>query len=197
MYGRRVNDALSRALGYLMAQAGGRDIEMGITDSGFYFAGESLKIEKAFNFLNSKNIKEVLIEAIEKTDLLARRFRHCAARSLMIIKTYKGQSKTVGKQQMKSHFLLSAVKKISKNFPILNEARREVLEDVMDIENTKKVLNLIENKLIGIKIIDVALPSPFTLNLILQGHSDLIKIEDKQAFLKRMHKLHMKVIGED
>ncbi len=197
MYGRRVNDALSRALGYLMAQAGGRDIEMGITDSGFYFAGESLKIEKAFNFLNSKNIKEVLTEAIEKTDLLARRFRHCAARSLMIIKTYKGQSKTVGKQQMKSHFLLYAVKKISKNFPILNEARREVLEDVMDIENTKKVLNLIENKLVEIKIIDVTLPSPFTLNLILQGHSDLIKVEDKQAFLKRMHKLHMKVIGED
>ncbi|MBS3072671.1 ATP-dependent helicase [Candidatus Pacearchaeota archaeon] len=195
MYGRRVNDALSRALGYLMGQAGGRDIELGVTDSGFYIAGESLKIEKAIKFLNSKNLKEVLVEAIEKTDLLARRFRHCATRSLMIIRTYKGHSKTVGKQQMRSHFLLAAVRKVSKNFPILNEARREVLEDVLDIENTKKVLDLIESNQVKIEIKQVRLPSPFTLNLILQGHSDLIKIEDKQQFLKRMHELHMKAIG--
>ncbi|PIN94483.1 ATP-dependent helicase [Candidatus Pacearchaeota archaeon CG10_big_fil_rev_8_21_14_0_10_31_9] len=197
MYGRRVNDALSRALGYLMGQAGGRDIELGVTDSGFYIAGESLKIEKALKFLNSKNLREVLIEAVEKTDLLARRFRHCATRSLMIIRTYKGYSKTVGKQQMRSHFLMAAVRKVSKNFPILNEARREVLEDVLDIENAKKVLDLIESNQVEIEIKQVRLPSPFTLNLILQGHSDLIKIEDKQQFLKRMHELHMKVIGEN
>ena len=195
-YGRRVNDALSRALGYLMAQAGSRDVEIGITDEGFYFAGENLQIEKAFKFLNSKNLREVLVEAIEKTDILARRFRHCAARSLMIIRNYKGRSKTVGKQQLRSHFLMAAVKKISKNFPILNEARREVLEDVMDLESTKKVLDQIESKLLKIKIIETKLPSPFTLSLIIQGHSDLIKIEDKQKFLKRMHELHMKVIGE-
>jgi ATP-dependent Lhr-like helicase len=40
LYGRRVNDALSRALGYLMGQKAGRDIEIGISDNGFYFAGE-------------------------------------------------------------------------------------------------------------------------------------------------------------
>ena len=39
---------------------------------------------------------------------------------------------------------------------------------------------------------DTKLPSPFALNLILQGHSDLIRIEDKQEFLKRMHELHKK-----
>lgn len=196
-YGRRVNDTLSRALGYLMAQSSGRDIEMGITDSGFFFAGESLQIEKALKFLNSKNIKEVVTEAIEKTDILARRFRHCAARSLMIIRTYKGQSKSVGKQQMKSHFLLAAVRKISSKFPILNEARREILEEVMDIESTKKVLEQMENKLLKVKIIDVVLPTPFSLNLIMQGYSDLIKIEDKQKFLKRMHQLHVKAIGDN
>ncbi len=197
MYGRRVNDALSRSLGFLMGTIGGRDIEIGVTDSGFYIAGESLKIEKALEYLNSKNLREVLTEAIEKTDLLARRFRHCASRSLMILRTYKGLRKSVGKQQMKSHFLLSAVRKVSNKFPILNEARREVLEDVMDIASTKLVLEQIESGLLKIEIKDVKLPSPFTLNLIIQGHSDLIKIEDKQAFLKRMHELHMKAIGEE
>ncbi|MFA5019938.1 MAG: ATP-dependent helicase [Candidatus Pacearchaeota archaeon] len=197
MYGRRVNDALSRALGYLMAQVGGRDIEIGINDNGFYFAGDKMEIEKAFKFLTKDNLEEVVTEAIERTDILARRFRHCATRALMILRTYKGRSKTVGKQQLKSHFLLAAVRKVSKKFPILNEARREVLEDLMDIQSAKKVIELINNKDVKLKIKDVLLPSPFTLNLIIQGHADLIKIEDKQKFLKRMHELHMGMIGEN
>lgn len=196
MYGRRVNDALSRALAYLMAHVGGRDIEVGINDNGFYLAGEKLEIEKALKFLTPENLDKVLIEAIEKTDILARRFRHCATRALMILRTYKGQRKTVGKQQMKSHFLLAAVRKVSGKFPILNEARREVLEDLMDIENAKKVIELINKGQIKVKIKNVALPSPFTLNLIIQGHTDLIKIEDKQKFLKRMHELHTKGVRE-
>ena len=196
MYGRRVNDALSRAFAFLIAKAGGRDIEIGINDNGFYLAGEKMKIEKAINFLKKDNLEEILKEAIEKTDVLARRFRHCATRSLMILRNYKGRSKTVGKQQMKSHFLINAVKKITSEFPILREARREVLEDLMDIKNTKLVLEWIEQEKVKFKIKDTSIPSPFALNLILQGHTDLIKIEDKQAFLQRMHKEHLKVIGE-
>jgi ATP-dependent Lhr-like helicase len=195
MYGRRVNDALSRALGFIMGSYGNRDVEMGISDNGFYFAGESLDIERALRVLkDSKDneLKKILSEAIEKTDILTRRFRHCASRSLMILRNYKGKSRSVGKQQVKSHFLLHSVKKISKDFPILREARREVLEDLMDIQNTELVLSWIKSGKVSVKIKDVKLPSPFSMNLILQGHSDLIRIEDKQDFLKRMHELHKK-----
>ncbi|MDO8622928.1 MAG: ATP-dependent helicase [archaeon] len=197
MYGRRVNDALSRALAFLMAKVGSRDIEIGINDNGFYLAGEKMNLEKAINFLNKDNLEAVLKEAIERTDVLARRFRHCATRSLMILKNYKGREKSVGKRQMKSHFLFFSVKKLTNEFPILREARREVLEDLMDIENTKKVVQWIKEGKIKIKIRETQLPSPFSLNLIIQGHMDLIRIEDKQAFLQRMHKLHMKEKGEE
>lgn len=194
MYGRRVNDALSRAVGYLLGQKLQRDVEIGISDRGFYFSSENMDIEKAFKELSSENIEEILKEAIEKTDILTRRFRHCATRSLMILRNYRGNSKSVKKQQMKSHFLISAVKKISKNFPILNEAKREVLEDLMDIENAKKVLDWISKGKIEIHTNYVKIPSPFSLNLLLQGHMDLMRIEDKQDFLRRMHRLYMKEI---
>ena len=194
LYGRRVNDALSRAIGYLIGTHGGRDIEIGITDNGFYLSGERMTIKRALEELNDKNIGDVLSEAIDKTDVLARRFRHCATRSLMILRSYKGRRKTVGKQQMKSHFLLAAVKKITRAFPILREARREVLEDLMDVENAKVVLRDIQNKKVQVKIVETDLPSPFALHLVLQGHTDLLRIEDKQAFLRRMHELHVKNI---
>jgi ATP-dependent Lhr-like helicase len=196
LFGRRVNDALSRALGYLMGQKAGRDIEIGISDNGFYFAGENPPLEEAMKVLTSENMREVLEEAVNKTEILKRRFRHCAARSLMILKNYKGHQKTVGKQQMKSHFLLSAVNKLGGNFPILKEAKREVMEDLMDIKRAEQVWKLIKDKRIKIEKIETKLPSPFGLNLILQGHYDLLKMEDKLEFLKRMYFEYEKIIKE-
>ena len=64
----------------------------------------------------------------------------------------------------------------------------------MDINNAKQVLEAIKKGKIEVKVIDVKLPSPFSVNLIIQGHSDLLRMEDKQDFLKRMHELHLKEI---
>ena len=194
MFGRRVNDTLSRAFGYAAAKVRGKDIEIGINDNGFYIAGKKLDLGKIMKYVESGNLETILKESIEKTDVLKRRFRHCASRSLMILRNYKGRTKTVGKQQMHSHFLLAAVKKISEEFPILKEARREVLEDLMDIERTKEILGKIEKGKIEIKITETPLVSPFGLNLIMQSHADLIKMEDRAEFLKRMHELHLKII---
>jgi ATP-dependent helicase Lhr and Lhr-like helicase len=198
MYGRRVNDALSRALAYLIGNSKNlskRDVEVGISDRGFYISSENTNIEKAFEKLTSANIEETLKEAIEKTDVLAKKFRHCATRGLMILRTYKGATKSVKKQQMKSHFLIASVRKISKEFPILKEAKREVLEDLMDIDRTKIVLNLIHSGKVKLSYNNVKIPSPFSLNLLLQGHLDLMRIEDKQDFLQRMHKVYLSEIA--
>ncbi len=190
LFGRRVNDALSRSIGFCVGRIGGRDIELGINDNCFYITGENVnqeKIERAFNFLNEKNLDEVLKEAIEKSEILKRRFRHCASRALMILRNYKGNIKSVGKQYMRSWFLLNAIRKKDDNFCVLKETRREILEDVMDIQNTKKVIRLIKNHKIKITYKSSNLPSPFSLNLVIQGYSDLIKIEDKIAFIKRVY----------
>ena len=194
LYGRRVNDALSRSIGYLIGQKSKKDVEIGINDNGFYFCGENLLIDDALNLLNSQNLKDILENSILKTEILKRRFRHCAIRSLMILKNYKGKTKSVGKQHMKSFFLLSAINKISKDFPILMEARREVLEDLMDIKNAKIVLEKIKDNKINLDKIHTSIPSPFALNLIMQGYSDLLKMEDKFEFMKRIHEEIIKQI---
>ena len=191
LYGRRVNDALSRAIAYLIARYGRHDIEIGINDNGFFLASyRKIPAEKALNALVEKPeaLREVLEEAIEKTEVFKRRFRHCATRALMILRSYKGRSKTVGRQQLKSQFLLGAVKKIAENFPILKETKREILEDLMDIKNAIKVLRWIKEKKVKIETIHKELPSPFCHNLLMQGIADLLKIEDKIEFLRRMHK---------
>jgi ATP-dependent helicase Lhr and Lhr-like helicase len=188
LYGRRVNDCLSRAFAYLIGKTQHRDVEVGITDNGFYLASEKqFNVIKVFNLLNEENFREVLESSIEKSEILLRRFRHCASRSLMILRNYMGKTKNVGRMQMSSRILYSAVNKISRDFPILKEARREVLEDMMDYHNAKKIVEDVVNGKIIVKEHHVDLPSPFSFQLIAAGYSDIIKIEDKQEFLKRMH----------
>ncbi len=189
LYGRRVNDCLSRALAFAVGRTQHKNVEIGISDNGFYVASEKkINAPKAFKLIKSKELRKVMDQAIERTEILNRRFRHCANRALMILRNYKGRTKRVGRQQVKSMILMSAVKRISNDFPILKEARREVLEDLMDIDNAKLVLQGIESKKIKITEISTTVPSPFAMNLITLGHTDIMKIEDKQEFLRRMHK---------
>ena len=73
------------------------------------------------------------------------------------------------------------------NFPILNEARREALEDYMDVENALKVISWINSGEMEIKVINTVIPSPFAFNLVSQGYLDVLNQNDKAEFTKRMH----------
>jgi ATP-dependent Lhr-like helicase len=59
---------------------------------------------------------------------------------------------------------------------------------MMDIGNGKEVLDWLKSGKMKVEFKQTDLPSPFALNLIMQGRYDLIKIEDKIQFLKRIHK---------
>ena len=45
----------------------------------------------------------------------------------------------------------------------------------------------IEDKKIKLEEIHTDMPSPFAFNLVIQGYTDILKIDDKIEFLKRMH----------
>lgn len=187
LYGRRVNDVLSRAVAYIIGKTEHKDVEIGINDNGFYISYQKkVNVMKAFSMLRSDKIDLLSRIAIDKSEILKRRFRHCAGRSLMILRNYKGKQKRVGRQQVSSMILISAVRRISDEFPILKEARREVLEDLMDLKNAKKIVRHIEDGKIKLKEIFNTIPSPFAFNLILQGFADILKIEDRMEFLRRM-----------
>ena len=147
--------------------------------------------------LTPDNIEEILIKAIDKTETLAARFRHCAGRSLMILRRYKGDEKSVSKQQITGKILLKFVKDLDDNFSILREARREVIEDYMDVKNAKKVLGMIADGRMNVNKIDTTIPSPFAFNLIAQSYLDVLKYEKRIEFICRMHQAIIKEIGDE
>jgi ATP-dependent helicase Lhr and Lhr-like helicase len=188
LYGRRVNDVLSRVLGYIISRLQHKDVEININDNGFYILTEdNILASKAFKLIKSADLRKIAELSLDKTEVLGRRFRHCAMRSLMILRTYMGHRKSVSRQQLSSRLLINSVRRISEDFPILLEAKREVLEDLMDIKNSEIIIQQIESGRIKIDEINTDMPSPFAFNLITMGYSDIMKIEDKLTFLRRMH----------
>lgn len=189
LFGRKVNDALSRATAYIVAKEYNLNVTISISDNGFYLSSEGkLGALESFKKLNSENFRNILIQSLNKTETLASRFRHCAGRSLMTLRHYKGQSKSVGRQQVRGKILLKYVQEMDDNFPILKESRREVIEDYMDVENAINVIKSIENYEMEIKTINTVIPSPFAFNLVSQGYLDVLSQNDKGEFTKRMHK---------
>ncbi len=193
LFGRRVNDALSRAYAYILTKMIKMNVRVTVTDNGFMLTipRPSLKLDlwELLSSVNSNNIGEILRSALRRTELLKRRFRHCAARSFMILRRYMGREKSVHRLQLNAQNLLKIVENL-KDFPILKETYREILEDYMDIKNARKVLKWMEEGKLNVTILPPStVPSPFSHGIILQGYSDIVLMEDKRVLLMRLHEM--------
>ncbi len=198
VWGRRVNDVLARAVAYVNARITGRDVELSVTDNGFTLrSNQQIHVTRALRLLRPDELDRLMELALERSEVLKRRFRHCATRSLMILRSYRGETKSVGKQQISSQLILSTVRGLGRAFPILRETYREILEDLMDIGNARAVIARIQSGEIEIVERSTDLPSPFGFALVLQGYADLLRMEDRIEFVRRLHRMVLaQIAGE-
>lgn len=79
LFGRKVNDALSRAVAYIVAKRYNINVTISISDNGFYLSSDG-KIGglESFKELTPENFEKILTQSLNKTETLASRFRHCA-----------------------------------------------------------------------------------------------------------------------
>jgi ATP-dependent Lhr-like helicase len=198
-FGRRVNDALSRAYGFMLTQHLGSNVSVTITDDTFMVSSpKHIEIQGIERILSSAALQDILTRAVKDSELFKQRFRHTASRSFMILRNYKGREVSVGRQQVRSTYLLEALGGME-GVPVIDETYREIMEDVMDIKNAKGVLGLIESGEVKVKAIEYSsAPSPFAHNAILAGISDMVLMEDRGALLRELHRRVLsKVMGSD
>jgi len=189
-FGRRTNDALSRAYAYQVSKLVRANVGATITDDGFMLIlprGKVVDIREIPSLVTSKNLIEILKKAIRNTELFKRRFQHVATRSFMILRKYKGHEISLSKQQFRASKILDLIADWE-DFPIIKETYREILEDVFDVKNAKKVLQWIEEGKTTFDFLPaMEIPSPFAHGTILVGISDIVMMEDRQALLKELH----------
>lgn len=196
LVGRRANSAISRVFAYRIGKMKDCNVQIAVTDNGFLLKlPKKLEKHEIVELFDIRDFKEHLKRALDKTELLRRRFRHVAVRSFMILRNYLGREKSVWKQQMSADALLKLLKKHFPDFPVLKETYREIMEDSMDIDNALDYLSKV-GKVIELKIVEVPHPSPFALNMYLVGEEDVVLMEDRRKVLKMLHEMILKSIEE-
>jgi len=202
LYGRRVVDALSRAYASVLSEMTGYPVRITLSDNGFALElphGVTISkdlLEKLIGNVKSSNVEEILKNAVLRTELFKRRFRHVAQRSFMILRRYRGRERSPERLQLSSERILKAVLEADPGNPVVTETFREVLEDYMDIDHAKWVLEGIESGRIKVVIKGpLPAPSPFAHGIVLKVYSDVVLMEDRRRILQMLHERVMKVIA--
>ena len=199
LFGRRVNDALSRAAAVLLSDMLSHSVAVMVGDNGFALLvpeRRRVDVQGLLERLKACNLEELLKRSIRRTELMKRRFRHCAARSFLVLRNYRGYKISVSRQQLSSQSLLNAVEEVDPEFPVIRETYREILEDVMDIARAEKVLGWLREGRLRVEVVDTPIASPFAHSLIILGEADVIFMEDRKRRLLELHEAIMRRIGE-
>lgn len=199
IYGRRTLDALSRGVAQVVTKDLEEDVKLSVLDNGFIITlpkKVDYNIENVFDKLDVDKFYGELSDVILRTEMMRRRFRHCAERSFMLLRRYKGHKTNLERRQINSEVLLSVVKDLG-GFPVLKETIREILEDYMDIQRAIEVLRKIKSNEIHVSVIGPnTIPSPFSHSMLLKEHYDVVLAEDKRNLMKKLHESVMEFLRE-
>ncbi len=195
-YGRKFNDGLSRIIAYQISKNHNINVTISITDTGFALGmpiNRYVDIEDVFDSIDPDDARKILRKSLKDTNLLKRIFRINATRSLMILKNYKGNRKSAKSQQMSADMLIHYAKDLNQFAP-LEETYREIIEDRLELDHIKEILQKIDKNEISIETIIVSTPTPLSFGLATLNASDAVLAEDKNQLLKEFHEQVMKKI---
>ncbi len=199
VFGRRVNNVLARAYANIIKNMLKYNVRIMIDDHSFviqYPSYYDIDIYKIVKILNSRNVRYHVSEAVKNSQYVWRTFRHVANRAFMILRYYKGVKTSLRRQQLNSEILYYHLLRNIPDFPLVEEAIREVIEDKMDVIRAEKVLRDIEEgrrRWIILPVYD--LPSPFAHGALLRGMEDVVLMEDRVKVLQNLYNKIIERVG--
>ena len=169
--GLRCNEALARMAAYLLSRQRMGRAYIAFSDAGFLLslpATSRASIRALLHSLQEENCQALLRRALQGTSLLQSAFRINAARSYLILRSYKGRHKSARHQQMDADMLMGLAESIE-GFPVLEESYREIIEDRLEMDNVKEVLRGLASGEIEVVVKEEDSPSPLAYGLAALG----------------------------
>ncbi len=184
---RSACEALGRAIAARLGRTFGRNLQLTVADLGIVITlpdGARVDRERISLLLSTDQFAEDVLEGLDRGDLLARRFRHIAGTALMILRRPEGGRVRVGGTLWVSNRLFPLVKAACPDHPLLREARREVLEDLLDSRSAMQWLATEP----AVRFRQLDGPSPFTSAWIDVGGAEPVQFESPEQALQRLHR---------
>ena len=177
-WGASVNAALMFCLQAKFKQSEGVTLQALYTDEAAIF---SLPLEyDGFDILQGihpHELRDLLGGQLAGTGLFGSRFRMNAARALLVLRRGFNLRTPLWLQRMKSLELLEKVLTF-KDFPIVQETWRELLEQELSIRQLQHYLTEIENQFIKVSQIQTRTPTPFAADILWQLNNEYLYRDD-------------------
>ena len=184
--GRRVNDALSRGIAQAISNNYSVNTRITVTDDGFMLTtNQKIPIQEQIKLIKKSDFSDLVRRSIINTEVFKQRFRHCATRSLMVLRKYKGFDISVVRQQLRSDKVLRTLGSME-SFPVIKETFHEIMNDMMDVPRALKYVDDVIKKDRYDVLNYSTESSPFSYGLILAGISDIVLMEDRSKLLKEL-----------
>ncbi|MUV90465.1 ATP-dependent helicase [Halapricum sp. CBA1109] len=197
-YGRRFNDGFSRLLAYRVAQQATANVQVAVADHGFTLSmplNRKVDVEGIVADIDPVDVRADLRASLDGTDLLERYFRIDATRALMILKRYKGHEKSASRQQFDADMLWSFASDL-REFAVVEETYREILEDKLNVDALEDVLGAVQAGDIEVVHHRVDTPTPLSFGLATLMASDTVLAEDESAVLQEFHQRVLEEIDD-
>ncbi|MGH7933474.1 MAG: DEAD/DEAH box helicase, partial [Candidatus Binataceae bacterium] len=182
-FGIRLNRGLGLALRKRLCQSFDFEIQASAIDDAVLLAlnsRHSFPLEHLLTMLNSRTVREVLVQALLDAPMFEVRFRHVAARALSVMRSMKGRKVPAWIQRLRTQELITALfpqrNACFENRPgaievpdhfIVREAVRECLEESTDLKRLLKLLRGVEEGGIRTLFVDAVAPSVFAHRVLL------------------------------
>jgi ATP-dependent helicase Lhr and Lhr-like helicase len=169
-YGGRVHAAWGLALAARIRQRMGLEADAIWSDDGIVVhlpEAEELNGPEAVELamVEPDELEDLVVAELSGSALFGARFREAAARALLIPRAYPGRRTPLWQQRLKAQSLLEVARRYG-DFPIVLEAYRECLRDVLDLPGLAELLGKLHRREVSVVEVETASASPYASSLL-------------------------------
>src|SRR5579864_215495 len=181
-FGNRINRAWGLALRKRFCRSFNFELQAAATDDSIVISlgtQHSFPLEEVFRYLNSKTVRDLLVQALLDAPMFTIRWRWNATRSLAVPRFRGGAKLAAPLQRMESENLLAAVfpdqlaclehivgDREIPDHPLVKQTIEDCLTEAMDIDGLEEVLRKIESGEIRCLARDLPEPSPLASEIL-------------------------------
>src|SRR5438128_4147344 len=181
-FGNRINRAWGLALRKRFCRSFNFELQAAATDDAIVISlgtQHSFPLEEVFRYLNSKTVRDLLVQALLDAPMFTIRWRWNATRSLAVPRFRGGSKIAAPLQRMESENLLAAVfpdqlaclehivgDREIPNHPLVKQTIDDCLTEAMDIDGLEEVLRRIERGEVRCIARDLPEPSPLASEIL-------------------------------
>jgi ATP-dependent Lhr-like helicase len=194
--GRRVNEALARAVGARLHRRLRINSAVTTDDNGFLIAlPRRRQVQDAVwaGLLGPDGFDDDLLEGLRSGWLLRQQFRYVANTGLLVLRRAGGRSIRGGALRWNAAKIFDRLWQADPNFPLIRETIRVVTQELLDAPGARRYLANLAGEP---RVFHPAAATPFTFGIVTSSFGDSVVLDDRASMIEALHERVLAVLGE-